>query len=227
MKIGVLLLSLAIALWSCSEFLSEEIEDAIIRVNSPTDSLFTNTNTLTFWWESEANIESYRFQLASPSLGNPTSLLDTLIFEERISFVLTQGVFEWRVRGENANSFSSYVGGVVIKDSIPPVTPNLINPQTGDTLSLATSSLSFSWTSGDLLIDGRQFSISDSVYLYRFIGQETALISSISGSSPQNLSATLSSVFPGGVVEYGWQIRSRDKAGNSSQSDIQSFFLRM
>ncbi|MEM7511619.1 MAG: hypothetical protein AAF388_11850 [Bacteroidota bacterium] len=222
-----ILLILVVSLWSCSEFLSEEIEDAVIRINSPSDSLYTNSSTLTFWWDSDADIESYRFQLANPSLSNPISLLDTLLFEDRISLILDQGSYEWRVRGENADSKSTYVGGFFVKDSIPPATPNLVSPTAGDTLSLSEATLPFNWTSGDRLIDGRQFPITDSVLIFRFIGQESSLVSSFQGTAPQDLKSTLSSIFPGGIVEYGWQIRSTDQAGNGSSSEIQSFFLRM
>ena len=85
-NILVLSLFLCLILPACTEFLSQDVADLALTLNSPADSLFTQGDEFTFWWEDEEEVENYHLQLVNPTFDNPFVLLDT-VFTDNILIV--------------------------------------------------------------------------------------------------------------------------------------------
>ena len=88
---------------ACSDFIEEDSENDQVELLGPADQITTETQTLTYWWESLKGASSYRLQIAKPNFSELVSLeLDTLLSNTQFAHTLNPGEFEWRVRAENS-----------------------------------------------------------------------------------------------------------------------------
>ncbi len=202
-------------LMSCSEFFSEDVSDKLITINSPSDSLFTQSGEITFWWEEDREVENYRFQLVSPSFDKPDFIFDTLTSINELRLGLTQGVHAWRIRAENVDTESAWFHRFLVVDTLPPLVPVLTSPAQNDTMDLQSGNLKFRWQSSDVPIDGNTFSVIDSL----LIMEEDRLLFSTTTISPFEANDMLAEFkFGPSPKELDWQIISIDLAGNTSES---------
>lgn len=212
----------SLLLISCSEFFSEDVSDSLITINSPSDSLFTQSGEITFWWEEDRGMENYRFQLVSPSFYNPDFIFDTLMAVNEIRLELAQGVHSWRLRAENAVSESAWFQRFLVVDTLPPLAPVLISPAENDTIDLQAESLTFNWQSLDVAINGFSFPTRDSVFIYMddhllYSAQATPPFTLVKADSMLGVRAE--------ATQLDWEIRATDQAGNREVSIRIPFFL--
>lgn len=99
---------LAINLYHCTEFLAPQATEEVLILNSPLDSLTTNQEIITFWWEENDKAEAYRVQVISPDFNNPLYLFDTLVQHTQFQKSFPDNNYSWRIRIENADSESSW-----------------------------------------------------------------------------------------------------------------------
>lgn len=105
----VLALFLTGILSSCSEFIERSIEDKKVFLNAPADSAESGKYLQSFWWEPVDDALSYRLQIVSPSFNQAQQLiLDSVVKDNKFSFTLEPGEYQWRVRGENGSSQTLY-----------------------------------------------------------------------------------------------------------------------
>ncbi|MGX5689525.1 hypothetical protein [Arcticibacter tournemirensis] len=105
----VSVLFLAGIVTSCSEFIERSIEDKKVFLNAPADSAESGKYLQSFWWEPVDDALSYRLQIVSPSFNQAQQLiLDSVIKDNKFSFTLEPGEYQWRVRGENGSSQTFY-----------------------------------------------------------------------------------------------------------------------
>lgn len=127
MKIGykyIIFISITLSfLASCNEVFEEDITDNQIILLSP-EHLDTNTfESQNFWWDEDEDIQKYRLQVVTPSFSNPSKLMvDTLVSATSINYSLTPETYEWRVRGENGDVYTSYSSRSVIVDTLENIT---------------------------------------------------------------------------------------------------------
>ncbi|MBO9675440.1 MAG: hypothetical protein J7577_18470 [Sphingobacteriaceae bacterium] len=108
-NINLLMGSILLLLAGCSEFIEPSIENRKIDILAPANRLETNSYQQTFWWNPMADVLFYRLQIVSPKFDSVSKLvLDTLIRTEKFVYTMDPGKYEWRVRGENGSSASSY-----------------------------------------------------------------------------------------------------------------------
>lgn len=105
---NVLFILLILGVISCTEFLSPQVSDHSLVINSPSDSLITNQELITFWWEEDSDAEAYRLQVISPDFSNPQYVFDTLVLDTQVQKSFPDNSYSWRIRIENEGSQSDW-----------------------------------------------------------------------------------------------------------------------
>ncbi|MEL7535194.1 MAG: hypothetical protein AAFN10_28100 [Bacteroidota bacterium] len=212
-----------LCLISCTEFLSPDISEEAIEINSPRDSLYANNTELTFWWEEAKDIENYRLQIVQPDFENPIVILDSLLADTRISLILGEGHYSWRIRGENESSDSPYQLYQFSLDQSAPEQASLLAPIEASTQS--KDDVLLRWDSQDQAIEGKIAAVSDSITVYNSSDNELIVRQSREDQSWQ-IEALMPSVPQGDSLKICWWVRSQDPAGNASVSDTFSFYIK-
>jgi predicted secreted protein len=145
---GILLVMIALFA-ACDDVFEEDLADDLLVIIAPQDS-FTTTNVNTnFLWEAVDGAIEYRFQIAQPSFNNLQQLIvDSTVTESNITYVLTPGSYEWRIRAENGSSVSAYITRYIQIDSTPDLSGQqiiLIDPTSG--LATNQTTHTFKWYS--------------------------------------------------------------------------------
>ena len=209
---------------SCSEFLSPDVSGVVLKINSPSDSLFSRPKLLSFWWEADRLAEAYRIQVVEPDFNTPSLLLDTLIIGNRLDINLDEGLYAWRLRAENAGSISTYITRTLVLDQSPPIGAISLSPL--DSSVVNPQGLTLRWQSQDFPLAGYSFPVRDSVYLYRLLGNARLPLSSYHVGFNE-----IREIQPGTLVtpdsaDYLWEITTFDRAGNASSGASFVFFVR-
>ena len=207
---------------ACSEFISPDVKDEILVINSPKDSLFTRQNEITFWWEDHIKAENYHIQIASPDIASPLAIKDTITLENTYLHTFEEGRYEWRVRMENNGSESAYQIRTFVIDNTSPITPEALNPL-DSTYVNATSSLTLTWESLDYPIQDVSFPTKDSVYLYRVLGTELYPVAKAFFNFNVAKSWDISNYLDP-TKEYVWKVKAYDKSGNGKLSEAFRFY---
>lgn len=181
-----------------------DLSSQIIVLSSPVNNLITNQITVTFNWDTLYNADDYRFEIATPDFNGTQELAaQTLTIDSFTHTFSQEGVFQWRVRGQNAFSNTPYSTNSIEIDTTMPNIPLLISPAHNDTLSDSTA-ISLSWDRGT--VTGS--TIMDSLYIYADTGM-VILLNSIYTANPSFTDSL-------GVDVYYWRVISIDAANNKS-----------
>ena len=94
----------------CEDILEvPDISDQQVQLLAPAPNTLVNDSLVNFNWNPVVDTEAYIIQIASPNFETPAQLaLDSLIVVDstfvgtRISRVLSDGAYEWRVRARNS-----------------------------------------------------------------------------------------------------------------------------
>lgn len=95
---------------SCTEVLFEpDIAQEKIEIVAPgADAQLTDFD-VSFFWENNPNVTSYRLQVATPNFTTPQKVvLDTLLTTHGFDFVLPENDYQWRIRAENSAYQGAY-----------------------------------------------------------------------------------------------------------------------
>lgn len=107
-----IIISTILLLHSCLSFFEEELDNGKYRVElqSPNDSLVSNSFTISFWWEKMKEAKRYKLQIVHPSFEHMEyTVVDTFVTENTFSYTFTEkGEYAWRVRAENNTSETPY-----------------------------------------------------------------------------------------------------------------------
>ena len=100
----ILMLAL-ISLYSCEDIIEKDITNDSVMIIYPQNSQEIQSNVVDFQWNELDGAKKYRVQVYS---ANSNMVLDSLVSQNHLNFPLTQGSYQWRVRGENSAYFSNY-----------------------------------------------------------------------------------------------------------------------
>lgn len=102
-------LCLLVFICSCEDIILTDIQNAVVELNTPSDSLQTMETLQMFWWKEVEGANSYELTIVSPDMQAPNVLtLDTIITKTKFSFQLSPGKYEWCVKGLNEGYETSY-----------------------------------------------------------------------------------------------------------------------
>jgi len=101
----ILLGLLILTFYNCEDILEEDISDDIVFTIYPTQDLIIESNVVNFQWNTIEGADDYRLQIFNTS---QVKLVDTLIARTQITIPLSEGNYQWRVRGENSAYQSTY-----------------------------------------------------------------------------------------------------------------------
>lgn len=134
------------AIWGCEPFLQKDISKYQITLNAPQDN-DTLTGNVSFWWQEIEPGTTYRLQVASPNFDAPSQLLiDSIVNGYSFTTQLPVGVYQWRVRGENANSETPYsTRSFYIVTSQDLTTQTVILRSPSNNTAFASPNINFSW----------------------------------------------------------------------------------
>ncbi|MFZ5551650.1 MAG: hypothetical protein ACOZCO_00935 [Bacteroidota bacterium] len=96
-------------LGSCNDFFVRDISSQQVTLVSPSDSTVTTLYTQEFVWDELNGSDYYQLQIAYPSFASIQSfVLDTTIYDDHLTYTLSPGTYQWRVRGINSSYESQY-----------------------------------------------------------------------------------------------------------------------
>lgn len=99
------LIAISLVLFSCDDILEKDITNDMVELISPINYEEIESNVVIFKWNSLSDTDKYRIQIFKT---NKTKVLDTLVTKTSITYPLSRGEYQWRVRGENSAYQSSY-----------------------------------------------------------------------------------------------------------------------
>jgi hypothetical protein len=191
------LLSLALGIVSCDDIFEKDITNDTIQTISPSNEAVVESNVVNFQWNSLEGADKYRIQLIA---SNQAIVLDSLVSKTNLTFPLTQGEYQWKVRGENfayQSSYSTLLNLTVMETS------NLANQQVvlsspSNGFYTNDSNLTCSWLS----INKAEF------YDLELINMTKGQTVVYQLSNITNTSATLNNTILSQDAEYQWKIRA-------------------
>jgi hypothetical protein len=87
---------------SCEDILETNISDKQVLLQTPADADSISTGNITFWWNELKGARSYQLLIVSPDKLNPAALLlDSTITNNQFTFQLSEGKYQWCVKGIN------------------------------------------------------------------------------------------------------------------------------
>ncbi len=213
MNRSLILFGLALVLLSaCTEFQERQLQQDIVEVFIPRDSLRTDIATQQFYWYEVEGAIDYEFQIAEPDFAGINRLItDTITTSTRINISLQPGEYEWRVRAFNNSSATSYTSRKLFIDSTLNLSNQelvLISPSDQDTFNDPNQNLE--WQS-----------------LYNAESYDLDLAA---GSSFGSILQTWTTTSPRQDVSlstegnYLWRVRARNSSSSSPYSS-RSFYL--
>jgi hypothetical protein len=140
---GIMLLS------SCDEIIEPSISKQQVQLEAPADQYMSTSYTINFWWDGVDHALSYHLQVVTPTFAAPGNLvLDTIVKNNKFSFTLNPGSYQWRVMAANGSSqtpFSAPRGLTVLAGSIKQQSVQLTLPANNFITSQGT--VVFQWGS--------------------------------------------------------------------------------
>lgn len=91
----------------CEDLEEVDFSKFHVRLTAPSNNLITDVTTLTFWWDSIANAQSYNLQIVSKSFTQLEKvILDTTLKKTKVIKTLDIGNYQWRVSARNLSSIA-------------------------------------------------------------------------------------------------------------------------
>jgi hypothetical protein len=90
---------------SCDDILEEDITNDIVHAVYPSEGAVIESNVVNFQWDNLDGARDYRLQVYNLS---QVKVHDTLVNANSVSLPMSEGSYQWRIRGENAGYMSSY-----------------------------------------------------------------------------------------------------------------------
>ena len=142
----VLLGFLCLTFYNCEDILEEDISDDIVFTIYPTEDLIIESNVVNFQWNTLEGADDYRLQIFNTS---QVKLVDTLIARAQITIPLSEGNYQWRVRGENSAYQSTYSLPVsfVVNESEDLTSQQVILSSPVNNFMTNSNSFTLSWNS--------------------------------------------------------------------------------
>jgi hypothetical protein len=164
----------------------------------------TAGSSVAFSWNAVSAATHYRVEILNTVTA--ATVVSTSVTVNNYQHTLAQGSYEFRVRAENASSFTPWSTRTFSVDQTAPVTPVLVAPAHNSFYASPPSTLTFDWTSGADALTDSLFVSTDSTFAAVNVLQL--------GVSATQGGYNWTGALPATV--YFWRVRSVDAAGNRS-----------
>lgn len=102
-------LGMLLLIVSCYKWQEPQIDEEVVEVFIPRDSLVTDIATQLFYWYDVEWALKYELQIVTPSFARIDRLmLDTNVVGTKFEFTLPPGEYEWSLRAYNGSSSTGY-----------------------------------------------------------------------------------------------------------------------
>ncbi len=137
---------LFLTFYSCEDILEEDISNDIVYTIYPTQNVTIESNVVNFQWNTLEGADDYRLQIFNTS---QVKLVDTLISQTQVTIPLSEGNYQWRVRGENSAYQSTYSLPVsfVVNESEDLASQQVILSSPVNNFMTNSNSFTLSWNS--------------------------------------------------------------------------------
>ncbi len=178
-----------------------DLNNQKIVLNSPKDRDTTNVLSRQFSWQKLYNAENYVLEIYQPSVSGQLVYSYTSPNNSDSYNFTQEGSFEWRVRGINSSSQTTFSSREFYLDTTAPASPILKTPAKG--VFLSPGNVSFEWTKSN--------TTGSSIFDTLYVATDSNLVNlrrKVYSRNNRGVGDTLSA----GI--YYWRVRSFDKAGN-------------
>lgn len=104
----LILIALPVFFLACDDVFEGDLSLEKLELLAPSDTLTTEINSLTFWWDILEDAQTYNLQIVTPSFTQIENLvMDTLIQTNRLTLSFSPGSYSWRVIARNGWSSST------------------------------------------------------------------------------------------------------------------------
>ncbi|RZN80599.1 MAG: hypothetical protein EVB11_11480 [Winogradskyella sp.] len=110
MRKYIVLLLFTISIMSCEDIIeTEDISQEQVTILAPTNNAILNLSQIRFTWQSVADADNYKLQIATPNFIEAIQILeDTLVATTEFDKNLDTGNYEWRVKALNSAYETTY-----------------------------------------------------------------------------------------------------------------------
>lgn len=141
------LFAIFLLFYSCNDLIVADISEEKVTICSPANDVAVVNSTVTFWWENLEDATSYNIQVVSPSFDAAQQLwYDSIVVDNKVTFSLNPGKFQWRVKAINDISETKYAVASFRIDSTMDLSNQIIllySPKNGTVFN--TESIDFQW----------------------------------------------------------------------------------
>jgi hypothetical protein len=184
---------------------SSSLTSQIVQITTPqTNGYATSSSSVSFTWNALSGATLYRIDIINTTTG--LSVLTLTTTSTAYTAALVQGSYEFKVRAENAVSFTAWSSRTFIVDQTAPTVPQLITPANNTFYATTPSSIAFDWTNDATAYSDTIWISTDSTFASGIQLQQMLL----SAQSNYTWTGAQSS------TTYFWRVRSADAAGNRS-----------
>jgi hypothetical protein len=104
---GILLCALLFG--GCDDIFEKDITKSFTEIIAPETNAAIPGPEVLFWWNYVDGSDYYELQIAEPDFQSIEYLqADTILEKNRITFAITSGVYEWRIRACNSAYCTEY-----------------------------------------------------------------------------------------------------------------------
>ena len=183
------------------DFIEKNISNQTIQLMAPANGVHTTTATQTFWWNQLTGAENYELEIVKGTFSYAQQLiLDTTVTSNKFNYTLYPGSYQWRVRGMNAGTNTSFTTYSLTVDSTTNMSAQIVVLVSPSNNFYSTTLLNtFKWDSLPGATD----------YEIQVINQAT---SNIIVDTAVKIATYTRSLVDG---TYTWQVRAQNITSNS------------
>ncbi|MCH8903116.1 MAG: hypothetical protein IIA45_04290 [Bacteroidetes bacterium] len=190
---------------SCQEIFERDLQKESITLLAPPNNNITTSFKQTFWWEEVSGASHYNLQIVSPTFNNIQNLIvDTIVNSNKYTTTLQPGSYQWRLRAENASSFTEYSTWTLTIDSTTDLTQHIIVLSAPDDNHVTNNmTVTFKW---DSIYSAEDYRLQIATPNFNSAGNIFYDV------TINNASLTYTFITAG---DFEWQVRAQNATSNS------------
>lgn len=190
---------------------STNLDTQQVILTSPTNSFYTNSNTVYCAWQDLPAADTYSFEVVNVSNGSTIVYQQSGISSTFLSLGNTvfsaDGEYLWKVKAVNATSESNYSSRTIFIDRTTPNQPQLGLPA-NNSVQIINQPIMFNWSTA------ADSGVVQSPLSYQIEFSNTNTFSVLLQSSYINTNSYQQTFTS--VGDYYWRVKTFDSAGNTS-----------